>query len=77
MTYNDPIKKIMIPLCNIKDHKWSIQWLGGEKGWKALHEEEQSKRHFEKCLICGIARDDVDEPVLRFSELVREQKKHD
>ena len=51
MTYNDPIKKIMIPLCNIKDHKWSIQWLGGEKGWKALHEEEQSKRHFEKCLI--------------------------
>ena len=60
MTYHDEAKKIQIPLCNIKDHKWSIQWLGGEKGWKALKEDEQSKRHFEKCLICNIARDDVD-----------------
>ena len=71
MTYHDEAKKIQIPLCNIKDHKWSIQWLGGEKrgkwiggqgekGWKALHEDDESKRHFEKCLICGIARDDVD-----------------
>ena len=59
MTYNDPIKKIMIPLCNIKDHKWSIQWLGGEKGWKALCEPDENRPHFEKCLICGIARDDV------------------
>ena len=60
MTWQNNSKKIQVPLCNIDEHKWSIQWLGGEKGWKALKEDEQSKRHFEKCLICNIARDDVD-----------------
>ena len=59
MSWKHEAKKIQVPLCDTNNHKWSIQWLGGEKGWKVLHEEEQSKRHFEKCLICGIARDDV------------------
>ena len=61
MTWQHDSKKIQVPLCNIKDHKWSIEWLGGEKGWKSLHEDDESKKHFEKCLICGIARDDTDE----------------
>ena len=58
--WHEDSKKILIPLCNIREHKWAIEWRGGEKGWKALNEDDENKRHFEKCLICGIARDDVD-----------------
>ena len=53
-------EKIQVPICDPLEHRWSIEWLGGEKGWKALHEDEQSKKHFEKCLICGMARDDIE-----------------
>jgi len=54
-------EKIQVPICDPPEHRWSIEWLGGEKGWKALHEDEQSKKHFEKCLICGMARDDIED----------------
>ena len=54
-------EKIQVPICDPSEHRWSIEWLGGEKGWKALHEDEQSKKHFEKCLICGMARDDIED----------------
>ena len=61
MTWNHESKKILIPLCNTNEHKWSVVWLDETTGgWKSLQEPEQNKRHFQKCLICGIARDDVD-----------------
>jgi len=60
MTWNHESKKILIPLCNTNEHKWSVVHLNEIGGWKSLNEPEKNIRHFEKCLICGIARDDVD-----------------
>lgn len=64
--YSNEVPKIQIPLCDNDSHKWSVHWLiehikKNEKvGWEALDEPEENKKHFEKCLICGIPRDDVE-----------------